>query len=695
MSSKNYTEAYSLLFTPPEVMGEPLLYRFFCPTVKQEDQRATNRLLSKAMDVYTHITDEERQEIASRIIATLYDDWEQQPVERLQPVFDCIIALMDMEPALFQEPKIGDHLTMKEEAEYRAYLVECIKIHSDVQDAISQWSTVIVAALTPLCATPLPRHEEGILIGEEPLLSFLEGGEVGENLWHMWFVEDNYHKPLKKQLWRNLCNLNGVADNDHKVNVKPPSVFLEKDKSKCQILFSNTPLWGVLNIPVPIYLPTKTRFEHHHVCAGTGAGKTRMFENLIVNDLPDVLRKNASIVVIEPDGSLIERLSKLDIWREFTERLTIIDPRDIEHPIALNMFDVNTERLSTYSPLIREQLQNSAVELLEYVFSSLLASELSGRQSAIFRYVVRCVLAIPGANIHTLRELFEPEGYKKYEPIAVTLPGAAGHFFKNEWNAPALKQTKSAVLIRIWQLLENSTFERMFSSPRSRLDLTAELNEGGRLILINTAQDLLKKQGSELFGRLFIALITQAALERASIPESQRKPVFVYIDEASPYIDQNIELILTQARKYKVGLILAHQHLGQISNDILKTISSNTSIKMASGVSHEDATVLSRNMNCDAPYIRGMKKLQFATYIKGSTETAVKYNVRFDMLDDLPTMSASDYANVKQAMRDRYSIPLVVTPPHSTPPPQQPQQPQQSYPQPEPVDETAPKPPLK
>src|SRR5205823_12079361 len=98
----------------------------------------------------------------------------------------------------------------------------------------------------------------------------------------------------------------------------------------------------------------------------------------------------------------------------------------------------------------------------------------------------------------------------------------------------------------------------MFSHQENRLDVFTALNKGS-LILINTAKDLLKQEGTEILGRFFIALITQAAQERASIPENNRMPTFVYIDEAHDYFDESMENLFNQARKYAVGLCVAHQ----------------------------------------------------------------------------------------------------------------------------------------
>ena len=93
----------------------------------------------------------------------------------------------------------------------------------------------------------------------------------------------------------------------------------------------------------------------------------------------------------------------------------------------------------------------------------------------------------------------------------------------------------------------------MFSHPKNAFDMKAAF-DSGKVVLINTAKDVLKAEASAIFGRYMIALAMQAALERAADPEASRRPAFLYIDEAADYFDQNIDTLLIQARKYKVGI---------------------------------------------------------------------------------------------------------------------------------------------
>ena len=150
----------------------------------------------------------------------------------------------------------------------------------------------------------------------------------------------------------------------------------------------------------------------------------------------------------------------------------------------------------------------------------------------------------------------------------------------------------------------------------------------GKVILINTAKDLLKENGTEIFGRFFIAMITQAAQERAVLAQGDRLPTFVYVDEANDYFDRNIGIILSQARKYRVGMTLAHQYLGQLEPKLHEAIAANTAIKFAGGVSAKDARALAGELRTDAAFIEGQARLSFAAFIRGQHERAVSVAVQ-------------------------------------------------------------------
>ena len=211
------------------------------------------------------------------------------------------------------------------------------------------------------------------------------------------------------------------------------------------------------------------------------------------------------------------------------------------------------------------------------------------------------------------------------------------------------------MLRRLWGILENQTFERMFSHPRSKLDLFTEMN-AGKVILINTAKDLLKEQGTEIFGRFFIALIAQAAQERATLPGDKRMPTFVYVDEAAEYFDRNIGLILSQARKFNVGMVLAHQYLGQLEPKLQEAFAANTSIKFVGGVSARDARTLAPMLYCEPGLIESQQKGSFAAQVRGVTKSALPLKFPFGHMEAMDHMSSDERDALQEAMRERYAV---------------------------------------
>lgn len=406
-----------------------------------------------------------------------------------------------------------------------------------------------------------------------------------------------------------------------------------------------TPLKDIFDIQVSFNIPEQTRMEHTHLVGGSGAGKTQTIQYLISQDLEHL--GDRSVVVIDSQGDLINTILKLDIPYD---KIVYINPEDIEYPVCLNLFSIGQDRFQEYSLVERERLTNSIIELYDYMFASLLDASLTQKQGVVFRYACRLLVSVPNASIVDLRRVLEPNGLTTYREHINRLDGTVKHFFENEFDTRDYVQTRTQILRRLYGILENQTFERMFAHTHSKLDLFNELNIG-KLILINTSKSLLKENGTQIFGRFFISLITQAAQERAVT--SDRLPVHVYIDEAQDYFDHNISIILSQARKYNIGMMLAHQYIGQLDPKLQEAVSANTSIKMAGGVSAKDARVLAPQLYCSPEFVQKQPKGHFATYVKGTTDAAVSLRIPFGVLEKLP--KRTDMKDLTAYMRDRYS----------------------------------------
>ena len=158
----------------------------------------------------------------------------------------------------------------------------------------------------------------------------------------------------------------------------------------------------------------------------------------------------------------------------------------------------------------------------------------------IFKYLARLMLEIPNANIHTLRDLMDDA--EPFIPYMEQLRGSARYFFEREFFDRSFAPTKKQISKRLWGVLATPSFERMFAQPTNKVDMFEMLNRGS-IILINTAKDVLKQEGCMLFGRFFLSMISQATMERSVVPEKERTPTTIYIDEAHEYFDDNIGIL--------------------------------------------------------------------------------------------------------------------------------------------------------
>jgi DNA helicase HerA-like ATPase len=144
------------------------------------------------------------------------------------------------------------------------------------------------------------------------------------------------------------------------------------------------------------------------------------------------------------------------------------------------------------------------------------------------------------------------------------LDPTARRFFENEFSRTGFNATRQQIKQRLYAVLSIPTFDRLFSAPKSKISFFDAFNSG-KIIMINTAKDLLKSDGTAIFGRFILALIEHAVMEWANLAEEKRNPVFLYMDEAQDYFDETVETLLVQSRKYNFGLTLAHQNLAQLS----------------------------------------------------------------------------------------------------------------------------------
>lgn len=479
-------------------------------------------------------------------------------------------------------------------------------------------------------------------------------------------VNAHLFEPLREQFDENLLHVSGIPilmrSNAAGKIVMPSSNKNTSPEYLVDGYLQGTPFHSFFYRTLPFAIPFPARFEHTHIVAGSGHGKTQLLQFLIYHDLLKAQGDGRSVIVMDSQGDMIRTIAHLKLFDPLSEeslanRFVLIDPTDVEHPVGLNMFDFDRARINTLSVQDREMILNATVETYEYFFGALLGAELTQRQGVIFRYIARLMMEIPDATIHTLLELMM--NGEKYRPYMEKLSGTARTFFLTQFFDRQFSENKKQITARLWGVLSNTTLERMFSHPKNKVDLF-KLTQEGKIILVNTAKDFLGHEGSSIFGRFIVSLIAQAAIQRAILPAYERNPTFAYIDEAEDYFDENIDRLVNQARKYKIGLVFSHQNLDQLSTQLKASVLTSTSIKFAGGLSSKDANALDAEFRTDTDFLLSQKKrsnhTEFACYVKNFTAKAVSVSIPLGYVEGMETLDEDDYETLLEINRIKYGV---------------------------------------
>ncbi len=599
-------------------------------------------------------------------------------------VIETIDALLALEGETFAvSPQQFQNIAPLEAAFHLRRTAETLDRYLDAAGDSAVLTSHLAAALSAVFAgvpaSALKAHETAMTV---PLVNVLPSAprllsDLIRRFWHRELMARGHAHGLRDTLHRNVCLASGLdPDVEHPPHrLKFPDIVKEPPEKLVDSYFRDTPLHRLLLAPVPLVIPMAIRFEHTHIVAGSGHGKTQTLQHMILQDLS--LADPPSLVIVDSHGTMLDAIARLAVFDpvhgRLRDRLVIVDPRDVTFPPALNLFAVSRTRHQGYDAATNEQLTNGVIELFDYIFGALLGADLTQKQGVVFRFLARLMLVIPGATIQTLREVLEDPD--PFLPYMQQLSGAARGFFEHQFFARDFNATKTQILRRLWGVLEQPVFERLLSAPENKLDLY-DLMQSGKIVLVNTAKDFMKSERSAILGRMFIAMTLQAALERAALPPARRRPAFLVIDEAADYFDTSIDHLLVQARKYNVGVCLAHQDMDQLNGGLRASIAANTSIKIAGGVAWSDARSLAPDLRTNPEFILDQMKTtastRFALFVRNVTPHAVAMSVPFGTLEAMPRMSEASFATLITENRRRVAqshIPTVPQPESQSEPP--------------------------
>lgn len=335
----------------------------------------------------------------------------------------------------------------------------------------------------------------------------------------------------------------------------------------------------------PVLLPDAFRTRHVYVIGRSGSGKTTLVRNLILQDI----EAGAGIGVIAPEHELLTEETLPFIPAHRWDDVIYVNPAD-EAPVTFNPL-----HLDPGEDLDRKVDEN--LTALRRIFEEDGATG-APRMDTILRQALYALIPVPGSTLADIERLLDRSDTRFRDAILAKINDPEAERFWTQTYPAYPRDAHLSVVNRLGRFLRPAIVRRMLCGDGPSLNVRQAMDES-RIVLFNLSDGVLGEANAELLGQLIVAKLQLAAMSRADVPASDRRPFYLYIDEFQHFCGvagRSYETMLSRARKYGLGLVLAHQQTGQIPEPLLKEILGNVSTIVAFSLGAGDARRIGREM---------------------------------------------------------------------------------------------------
>lgn len=334
------------------------------------------------------------------------------------------------------------------------------------------------------------------------------------------------------------------------------------------------------------YLKTEDRRRHMYIVGKTGSGKSEFIKNLAAQDIRD----GKGVCVIDPHGDLADGLLEL-IPKERIDDVIYFNPSDMEKPMGLNMLE---------APSL--EMRDFAVQEMISIFYMLFPPEMIGPmfEHNMRNYMLTLMADIenPGTIVEIPR-MISDDAFQKKWVSRVTDP-VVKSFWQDEM-AKTSDYHKSEMMgylvSKVGRFVENEMMRNIIGQTKSSFNFR-DIMDNQKILLVNLSKGKTGEVNANLIGLVLVAKLQMAAFTRADMPEKDRKDFYLYIDEFQNFITPSIATILSEARKYRLNLVMAHQYMGQLVKDgkteIRDAVLGNVGSYFVARVGPDDTEVLGK-----------------------------------------------------------------------------------------------------
>jgi hypothetical protein len=367
-------------------------------------------------------------------------------------------------------------------------------------------------------------------------------------------VSDLYHFPFTKTT---------RTEDIQKIHSKklPAPVSLKK-ASDLDVVFAKNTYGGSTTM---IGLNKEERRRHMYILGATGTGKSTMLLSMINQDL----KHGKGLCVIDPHGELIDSILPL-IPENRIKDVVYFNPDDISYPVGLNLLELPTDVEGDLLLWEKELITESIISLFHKIYDD----KYSGpRMEYILRNTIHTAFLIPNPTLFTVYKLLINEDFRKQ--VTAKIQDENLHdFWKYEFSkAGDYQKVKmiSPITNKIGRFLFSPTAKRILEQEKSTINFD-DIMDSGKILLCNVSKGRIGEDNSAVFGVLIMTKIQLAALKRARQKSTDRKDFYLYVDEFQNFATPSFAQILSEARKYRLNAILAHQTTSQLEDKSLVNV---------------------------------------------------------------------------------------------------------------------------
>jgi hypothetical protein len=306
------------------------------------------------------------------------------------------------------------------------------------------------------------------------------------------------------------------------------------------------------NKEVPFGIKTDDRRRHMYLIGKTGMGKTTLMENMVIQDI----QNGHGVAFLDPHGDSVQRI--LDcVPASRINDVVYFNPADMEYPVAFNILESVDPK---YKHLVASGLMG--------VFNKNWANLWSARMEYILNNTILALLDSPGNTLLGITRMYVDKKYRKKIVDNIKDPMVRAFWVDEFANYNEKYRTEAIAPIqnKVGQFLSSGIIRNIVGQPKSTIDLR-EIMDNRKILIMDLSKGKVGEDNSALLGAMLVTKIQLAAMSRTDIEEKDRKDFYLYVDEFQNFATESFATILSEARKYRLNLIVGHQYIAQLEED--------------------------------------------------------------------------------------------------------------------------------